>query len=106
MQTPELLYLHSQWSYAFRCQQFQIVATEQNNFSVIYLVKGVSIQKKLTIMQICEETCRNIFPEELTQLIIDCWEDIIKEPGELLFCSVDDLIFGLKHIRLFKNQNS
>lgn len=46
------------------------------------------------------------FPEELTQLIIDCWEDIIKEPGELLFCSVDDLIFGLKHIRLFKNQNS
>ena len=90
MQTPELLYLHSQWSYAFRCQQFQIVATEQNNFSVIYLVKGVSIQKKLTIMQICEETCRNIFPEELTQLII-----------ELLFCSVDDLIFWLEAYQAF-----
>ena len=101
MQTPELLYLHSQWSYAFRCQQFQIVATEQNNFSVIYLVKGVSIQKKLTIMQICEETCRNIFPEELTQLIIDCWEDIIKETGELLFCSVDDLIFWLEAYQAF-----
>ena len=59
------------------------------------------IQKKLTIMQICEETCRNIFPEELTQLIIDCWEDIIKEPGELLFCSVDDLIFWLEAYQAF-----
>ena len=40
-------------------------------------------------------------PELLTQLIIDCWEDIIKEPGELLFCSVDDLIFWLEAYQAF-----
>ena len=31
----------------------------------------------------------------------DCWEDIIKEPGELLFCSVDDLIFWLEAYQAF-----